>query len=371
MAVQPLTLGDRIRHSGIIAWSLIGIGLVLYGFFRFLLGPVAVVFAPLAIALVVTYLLNPIVGILVRRGMRRGWAVLLIYLVFLMVVGVILGLLIPVIAHQVSGFIDAVPGYVQDIVDAINRFAARRNLDFRLDISSEQISDVITDNRETIISFLGGVGSVAGQILHILISIVIGIILSVYLLLDLPKIQHSVMAVVPDERRAEVRDLAERVGSALGGFFRGQLFVALFVGVASAIGLTLIKLPFAVLIGLIAGIFNLVPLIGPFLAAVPAVLVALLSDHPSRAIWALVVLLVVQQIDNHIISPNVMGRTVRLHPVTVMLALLVGATIAGILGMLVVIPGVAAAKIVITFLWDRRHHFVAVEPAAEDETAPG
>jgi len=368
---QP-TLADRLRNSGIIAWSLIGIALLAWGFFTFVVLPISVIFAPLAIALVVTYLLSPLVNLLVRRGVRRGLAVAVIYLLFLAVVSVVLALLIPVITRQVSDFIDAIPGYAQEIIDAINRFAARRNLDFRLDISAEQITQTITENRETIVSFLGGVRSVAGQILHILATIVIGIILSVYLLIDLPKIQRTVINAIPEPRREEIRGLLERVGGALGGFFRGQLFVAAFVGVASAIGLTLIKLPFAVLIGLIAGIFNLIPLIGPFLAAIPAAGVALLSDRPSRAIWALLVLLIVQQIDNHIISPNVMSRTVRLHPVTVMLALLIGATIAGILGMLVVIPLVAGAKIVLGYLWERRHRFgVPGTPAAEGEAAPG
>ena len=166
--------------------------------------------------------------------------------------------------------------------------------------------------------------------------------------------QRGLAALIPEPRRAEILDMGREVGRAVGGFFRGQLLVATFVGVASAIGLSLVKLPFAVLVGLTAGIFNLVPLIGPFIGAIPAVFIGLLSGHPIRALYAVLVLLVVQQIDNHLVSPTVMGRTVRLHPIVVMLSLLAGGAVAGVFGMLLVIPGVAAVKVVATHLMRNR-----------------
>jgi predicted PurR-regulated permease PerM len=104
---------------------------------------------------------------------------------------------------------------------------------------------------------------------------------------------------------------------------------------------------------MVAGVFNLVPLVGPFIGGGLAVVIALISGEPLKAVWAALVLLVVQQIDNHLISPNVMGRTVQLHPVVVMLALLVGASFAGLFGMLVIVPLVAVAKIVFLFMWSR------------------
>lgn len=361
----PRTVGERVLRVGVMSWALIGILLLLYIIVRYLISPLSVIFPPLAIALVVTYLLNPLVSKLERRGVRRGLSVLAIYTLFLAVVGVALAFLIPLIGRQLTGFIEEVPNYATRVVDSVNDFAADRGFEFRVQVTSDEIFQAVQDNREAIVRFLGGVRSVAGQILHIVITLVIALILSIYLLLDLPKIQRAVTKAIPVAQRDEVLGLLDRVGSALGGFFRGQLLVALFVGVASAVGLTLVKLPFAVLIGFLAGIFNLIPLIGPFLAAVPAVIVGVLSDDPMTALWAGVVLLVVQQIDNHIISPNVMGRTVRLHPITVMLALLAGGTIAGVLGMLVVIPGVAAAKIVAQYMWSRRHDLGVSEPVPE------
>ncbi|MGH2727867.1 MAG: AI-2E family transporter, partial [Actinomycetota bacterium] len=286
--------------------------------------------------------------------LRRGLGVAIIYVVFVAVVAVGLSLLVPVIARQIGGFIDKLPDYVQDATRRINEFAANRGWDYRIDLSSDQIRQYVIDNREAIIGVLGGVRSFAFSLIHILITLVIGIILSIYILLDMPKIQRSVRSMLPESRRAEITELGDKVGNVLGGFFRGQLLVALFVGVASAVGLTIVKIPFAAVVGLIAGVFNLVPLIGPFIGAIPAVILALLDGHADRALYAALVLLAVQQIDNHVISPNVMARTVKLHPITVMLALLAAGSLFGIFGMLLIVPTVAAVKVIASYFWEKR-----------------
>jgi predicted PurR-regulated permease PerM len=247
------------------------------------------------------------------------------------------------------------PAYVQDVTDWVNKFAAKRGWDFKIDLTTEKIQQYVTDNREAIVGVLGGVRSFAFSVIHILITLIIGIILSIYILLDLPKIQRSVRAMLPENRRDEIVGLTEKIGGALGGFFRGQLLVAMFVGIASAALLTWpARIPFAIVVGLIAGVFNLVPLIGPFIGAIPAVILGLLSGDPKRAWIGALMLLLVQQIDNHIISPNVMGRTVKLHPITVMLALLAAGSLFGIFGMLLIIPTIAAVKAVAQHLWSKR-----------------
>jgi len=201
--------------------------------------------------------------------------------------------------------------------------------------------------------YLTGLRSVTNSVISGLIIIVLGPVMAFYLLVDLPRLRRGAMALIPPGRREEIKGLMDRIGTAVGGFFRGQLLVALFVGVASSIGLWAIGLPYWLLVGMVAGIFNLVPLVGPFIGGGLAVIIALVSGEPLKAVWAALVLLAVQQIDNHLISPNVMGRTVQLHPVVVMLALLVGASFAGLFGMLVVVPLVAMAKIIFLFIWSK------------------
>lgn len=365
---QAKSLRDRVVGAGIVAWALIGIVLLAYGAVTFMLVPLWVIFPPIAIAVIIVYLLNPLVSRLQRLGLPRGYGVLIIYVLFLAAVVALFTYLVPLLGRQLSGLLNELPRYANKVADRINSVAAGRGVGFRVRVPSD-LTELIRSNRDTVGSFLGGVRTVAGTIVHGFVVAVLGMVLSIYVLLDLPKIKAWIKQAVPERRRDDVLGLAEEVGGVLGGFFRGQLLVATFVGAASAVGLTWVKLPFAVLIGLAAGIFNLIPLVGPFLAAVPAVAVGLLSDHPVRALYAAIVLLVVQQIDNHIISPNVMGRTVRLHPITVMLALLAGGTIAGILGMLAAIPTVASLKIIARYSWDRRHSLGVTPKAPPDPQA--
>jgi predicted PurR-regulated permease PerM len=375
--LAPATLWDRVIRYGLFATALSAILAFLYVLFAYVMAPLRVVVVPLAIAIIISYLLNPLVTRLERRGIRRGVSVLLIYVLFLGVAGFLLSRVIPLIAHQVTAFITDLPRLMSRIANGVNEFADKRGWDFQLKVCSPDevacpkgylsLERLVSDNRDRITAFLGGVGSVVGSALHMLVNVILGLVLSVYLLIDLPKMKQSLRLAVPARNRAEVQEITEKIGRVLGSFFRGQLLVATFVGVASAIGLTWVKIPFAVLVGMVAGIFNLVPLIGPFIGAVPAVILGLLSGHPVRAAYAMLVLLAVQQIDNHIISPNVMGRTVKLHPITVMLSLLVAGTFAGIFGMLLVIPLVATVKMLASHMWTRRSVREAIAPVMVEE----
>jgi predicted PurR-regulated permease PerM len=310
---------------------------------------------PLLLAVVVVYMLNPVVTALERRGVPRAAGAGVVYVLFICVVALAVSLLVPLVTRQVGQVVDHFPTYVADAQDQIRRVAARfgQEPNFRLD--ADQIRNWLAagDNRQAVTRYLTGLRSFTTSLLSGLVIFVIGPIMAFYLLVDLPRLQRGAMALVPPGRREEMRSLMDRISQAVGGFFRGQLLVALFVGVASSIGLWAVGLPFWLLVGIVAGVFNLVPLIGPFIAGGLAVVIALVGGEPLTALWAALVLLAVQQLDNHLISPNVMSRTVQLHPVVVMLALLVGASFAGLFGMLVIVPLVAVAKIVFLYLWSR------------------
>jgi len=345
---------ERFVRIGIIAWC--GIGVIILGYLLLrLVVYVNPVVPPLLIAVAVVYLLNPLVSALERRGVARVAGAGIVYLLFLCIVALVVSLLVPLVTRQVSSVIDHFPDYLADgqalVRDVAARFGQEPN--FRLD--ADHVRDWLSagENRQAVTRYLTGLRSVTNSVISGLIIIVLGPVMAFYLLVDLPRLNRGAMALVPPGRREEIRGLMDRIGQAVGGFFRGQLLVALFVGVASSIGLWAIGLPFWLLVGMVAGIFNLVPLVGPFIGGGLAVIIALVSGQPLKAVWAALVLLVVQQIDNHLISPNVMGRTVQLHPVVVMLALLVGASFAGLFGMLVIVPLVAVVKIVFLFVWSK------------------
>ncbi|MCA1833531.1 MAG: AI-2E family transporter [Actinomycetota bacterium] len=360
---QSESFGGRLRRVGVLSWSIIGIMVLLAFLFRFVIYPIRSIFPPLALAFIVVFLLNPLVNRLVRRTpLRRVWATLVVYLAFVAVSTVVLINIVPLVAHQVSGLLDKLPAYVERGARNINRMLGKRGSSIRIRLSSDEVVTFIESHRSAVVNFLGHVRAFGASVLRVFVAFLLAMVISFYILVDLPKIRRALINALPADRQDEVLDLGKQIGAALGGFFRGQFLVAVFVGAASALGLALIRLPFAVLVGMIAGIFNLVPLIGPFIGAVPAVLIGLLSGDPNKAWQSMLVLLAVQQIDNHVISPNVMGRTVRLHPITVMLALLAGGTLAGIGGMLIVVPGVAVTKIIAAYVWGHRGRFVSALP---------
>jgi predicted PurR-regulated permease PerM len=345
---------ERFVRFGILAWAGIGVIVLAYLLMR-LLVYVNPVVPPLLLAVVVVYVLNPVVTALERRGVPRAAGAGVVYVLFICVVALAVSLLVPLVTRQVGQVADHFPTYVADAQDQIRRVAARfgQEPNFRLDADQVRNWLAAGDNRQAVTRYLTGLRSFTTSLLSGLVIFVIGPIMAFYLLVDLPRLQRGAMALVPPGRREEMRSLMDRISQAVGGFFRGQLLVALFVGVASSIGLWAVGLPFWLLVGIVAGVFNLVPLIGPFIAGGLAVVIALVGGEPLTALWAALVLLAVQQLDNHLISPNVMSRTVQLHPVVVMLALLVGASFAGLFGMLVIVPLVAVAKIVFLYLWSR------------------
>jgi len=351
---QETSAYDRFVRFGVAAWA--GIGMVVLGWLLLrLLGYASVLIPPLLIALVVVYLLNPVVTALERRGMPRVAGAAVVYLLFLAVVALLISLLVPVITRQVVAVADDFPQYSRDAQAQIERLGRRFGQHWEVNLDAERVQAWLAQsgNQQAVTRYVTGLRSFTSSLLHGLVLFILGPIMAFYLLVDLPRLRRGALAMIPPRRRDELRDLFDRMGKAVGGFFRGQLLVALFVGVASSLALYLIHLPFWLLVGIVAGVFNLVPLVGPFIGGGLAVVIALVSGKPLMALWAAVALTIVQQVDNHLISPNVMSRTVQLHPVVVMLGLLLGATFGGLFGMLVVVPLVAVAKILFLFLWSR------------------
>jgi predicted PurR-regulated permease PerM len=345
----------RAARWGIVAWAAIGVLVLGFFFARYVLYPIRVIFPPLVIALIGVYLLNPIVSVLERRGLARIWGTLITYLVGLAIVGTALTFTVPLVAEQVQAFARSAPRVIDQVTSNFQDLASRFGIDLQ---SAAGGGAGVVDFFGQLVSFTRGLAGLA-------IVMILGPIIAFYLLVDLPKIKRGAKALIPARRRREAESVLERIGRAVGGFFRGQLLVSLFVAVASAIGLWIVGLPFWAVVGLVTGLFNLIPLIGPFIGGIVAVTIAFTTEQPAGGLlslepgWPLalgsaVALLIVQQIDNHIFSPNIVARTVRLHPVTVMLGLLAGGTLLGLWGMLLAVPVLATAKILLLHAWDTR-----------------
>jgi predicted PurR-regulated permease PerM len=360
--------GERLRRAGVGAWSVIGI-LILVAISAWLLSKVRIIFPPLVLALLVIYLLNPLISRLVARGMPRPVAAIFVF-VAAICVAILIGIAVfPYISRQVTQFGQDWPefrtkvvNYVQDTSHSIeNRFGIEIDtskvsclLGDAQEVDGEDCSAVTREIQQQVSAQTGRITAVGLTVLEGLVIFVLSPLLALYLLIDLPQLQRDALNLFPESHRDEAADLGSKIGRAVGGFFRGQLLVALTVGVLSAIGFKIVGLPFWALIGAIAGFFNLIPLVGPFIGGAVGFLVGTVSAGVGLGIKAAIVELIVQQLDNHIISPQVMRRTVQLHPATVVLALLAGGTLAGFWGVLLGVPAVAVGKLLLGHVWTTR-----------------
>ena len=379
-----LPASERLRRVGVSAWSIIGVVIVL-GLFFYGLWKIRIIFPPLVLAVLIIYVLNPVVSWLQRRGLPRLLGTSIAYVIVLGGLTLLIIALIPVVTNQAEDIADRWPEYRSEIIAFVNDTADGIDDTFGTNIDTSQVScllgsdleegedrvsaercDEVTENfRDAVLDQAGRLTEIGSSIFHLLLVFIIGPLIAFYLLVDLPNLRRDFLNVIPETYRQELGDLMGKTGSAVGSFFRGQLVVAICVGVLSAFGFAIIDLPFWLILGAIAGFFNLIPLVGPYIGGALGFMIGTISGGIGLGLKAALVELIVQQIDNHILSPNIMKRAVNIHPVTVMLSLLAGATIAGFWGVLLGVPAVAVIKILASHLWSTRVLQTAPTPYAE------
>jgi predicted PurR-regulated permease PerM len=357
---------ERIRRAGQIAWALVGLAALV-----FILGTIAwffrVVWPPLILAGAIVFLLNPIVTTLQERRVPRAAGAGLTYLGFFAVVGLAGLIMVPLATDQLRDLDDELPEVRARAERWINdRAEDSKDWPIQLPSVSEIERDLDSSGGSSIGERLDRVRDIGTRAFHVILIFVLAPIIAFYLLVDLPRLHRAAEELIPERSRAEVLHVARRLNRAIGGFFRGQLMVAVIVGLMVSIGLAVIDLPFWLIVGMVAGLFNIIPLIGPWVGAVPGVIIALTTRDVSTAIWVVAIMAGAQQIDNHFISPLVMQRAVKLHPSVVMLALLAGGTIGGFFGLLIAVPVAAVLKILVGHLW---HTYVLGQPFGEAAAA--
>jgi predicted PurR-regulated permease PerM len=344
---------SRIRDLGVAAWSLLGT-LLLVGASLWLVSRAWLVIPPIVIAIAIIYLLNPVVTRLHARGMARWLGSCLSYVVLMGVLTLVGFLVIPSISEQAAQLADDFPTIYDDLVADLRGLA--EDLGFSdLDLPSyQELQDELSGDGGFLDGQLGRITDLTLSVLEAVFLLLLAPVVAFYLLIDLPKVRAKVVALVPERHRVEVTYVARELGLAVGGFLRGQLFVALIVGVMTSFGFWAIGLPFWLLIGMIAGFLNIIPFVGPWVGGTLGVMVALATRDLQTAAWAGLVALIVQQIDNHFVSPTVLRATVRIHPALIILGLVLGASLGGFWGVVLAVPVMAAVKIVGGHLWRTR-----------------
>jgi putative heme transporter len=322
------------RPGGLTWWKIIAagvailfLGVALLFLFRILVRPMAL----LVIAIAISAALTPIIHFL-ERWLPRLAAIILTYL---LIVSVFVGLgwlVLPALIGQLRSLAAEIP----DLIEAIQRLLDQWDI------------EMTTSLLDTITAQLGGVGSALLMlplaITSSLLDLILVMFISLYLLIDLPKMTRFVKSLLPEEDETEVLSVAAEMGSAMGGYVRGVVIDGAIVGLITYIGLMIIGVEFSLALGILSGILEIIPVLGPIIAASAAILVAL-GDSPTQALTVLIFMVILQQIESHILVPNIMRSQAEVSPLLVVLAVFAGATVGGLLGALVAIP-LAAAGVV-------------------------
>ena len=300
---------------------------------------------PFFIALIISYLLHPIVTILHERGVPRAIAVLLIYIIFFGTLTIILSKTIPLLIGQIKDFMDHFPVILQKVEGWLD--IIRHDPTYPLPDTVQDGIDSFFENWES--KLAKGVVDVTGWIsstIGIIFTLFLVPFVSFYILKDYKLIEKTVITFVPKKQRKEMIRLLRDIDEALGNYIRGQLLVCTFVGILAYIGYLLIGLPYALLLASIVGLTNIIPYLGPFIGAAPAVIVGL-SISWKLGLSVFVVNLIIQMLEGNVISPQIVGRSLHIHPLFIILSLLIGGQVAGIVGMILAVPFFAILKVIV------------------------
>jgi predicted PurR-regulated permease PerM len=277
---------------------------------------------------------------LVRRGLKRGIAVLVIILAAFGFVGGFVAAIAPPIAHQSTALVKKAPDYAE----RLTKNPTIKKLDDRYHFVTSLKKKASTGIQ---VSAFGGVVGVGKKILGIVFSTLTVVILTIYFLANMPAMKRTVYRLVPRSRRARVGLLTDEILDRVGGYVLGNLFTSLIAGLATLIWLEAWRIPYAVALALFVAVTDLIPLIGATIGAIGVTAVALFSGIPiGIATFAFYV--GYQQFENYVLQPRVMKRTVDVAPVVTIVAALLGAALLGILGALIAVPLAAGVQLLLT-----------------------
>lgn len=306
---------------------------------------------PFFIGFVIAWLFNPLVVKLENRGWNRAVASMVIFLVFILIIFAFFSMLIPTIYTQLNDLIASLPGIFNSLKNWITNFLNNFNSSDMVDVASieanifksmEDLGTNITTNLPSMIMNI--VGVVFSGLGTMAISLVVGL----YLLFDFNNAADHLLKYIPKTHKYEIETLINQIGEELRKCVRGTLTIACMVFVCDSLGFAIAGLKAPILFGLLCGITDLIPYIGPYIGGAAAVIVGF-SQNPMTGIIVLSVAVVVQLIENYVLQPVVMSKTVELHPVTIIIGLLIFGHFFGIIGMILAMPIMSLIKVVYRF----------------------
>ncbi len=326
----------KVHISTRTVLKILGVFLVLY-----ILYLVVDILLLLFVALILAALIDPFADWFQKHKIPRALAVLVIYIIlFGILTGAIL-LLVPIISHDLPQLMENLGSFwtnLQDnvwwqkIVDGV------QNVQNTLISYGVNIQEGVNSNSAGVENTLSGVFSTISGFFGGVFSLVLVLVLTFYMVVQEDPLKKILRSIIPDEYIPWCAQIMKRMREKLGAWMRGQLILSLVIGVLVFIGLSILQIKYAAILGMLAAILEFIPYVGPVLAAIPALFLAFSQGGVIKLIFVIVMYIIIQQLENHLLVPKVMQKAVGLNPVIIIVAILAGAKLAGILGVLIAIP---------------------------------
>ena len=353
-----------LQIAGSWAWRLVALAAVAWVFLE-ILARTQLVVVPVAVALLLSALLQPMAGALVRRGLRPALATVLVLLGGVVVIGLLVWLVVDQFRNGFGDLSTQVDGGIDEIRDWLVTGPLGLS-DTQIDNAIQSARDSLSENRSTLTTGAVGAATTAG---HVLTGLLLALFATFFFLKDGGQIFGWFVRMFPADARHRVHGAGHRAWHTLISYVRATLAVAFVDAVGIGIGAAVLQVPLALPLAVVVFLGSFVPIIGATLSGLIAVLVALVAKGPITALILLGVVLAVQQLEGHVLQPLLLGRAVSVHPLAVVFAIATGVLLAGIVGALIAVPLVAVANTVMSYLSRQNRQLDPDDPAPEGDTS--
>ena len=351
---------ERAARSAFVSvWTVIGAAIIFFAVLK-LLGILSGTLLFLSIGTIAAFVASPVVNLLERRGLPRGIAAIAGILLVLVALLVLFGFAIPFAMAQVASILRDAPSWLSALgswlVELESKYAVFEHLSntVQLDSLLKSLSDVFNQVLSGLLStFRDGVVPMVSNIASTVFIVFLAFVFAFWLVLDYPRINEEICQVLGDSRALDYRLMVAVVSSSVGGYLRSTLINSLIQGLLAFLGFALVGHPYAAAMGILSGILNIIPVVGPSISAITASLIALFYS-PMMAVWTMVVAMVSQNVTDNVIAPKINQSTMQVHPVLSLTALIMGSTLGGTMGMVIALPIAAVLKSLFIFYYETK-----------------
>ena len=335
---------------------LVGVTFLLYSRLDFILGPIFIIFSsiisPLVISFILYYLLSPIVDFLEKKGVKRIFSIIGIYIVIIGLLSWLVIWLIPILQQQFTDLMVALPQLIDSLINFVRDTLENISLSDSQRVALEERLQSIENLETTFMDYLSrgfsGIGNVVSSVTSVFLILLMVPVILFFFLKDGTKFIHGFMEQIPPGRRSEISSILKAIDVQVGSYIKGQIVIAVINGTLMFIGFSMIGLNYSGILAVAGGILSFVPYLGPTLTFVPAAIIAV-----SDSFWMVgklaLVWMIIQFIEGNLLEPNILGQRLNVHPVTSIFILLVMGELLGLVGMILGVPIYAIIKVLFSF----------------------